>query len=321
MNKIIISFFTVAFGLLLSFAFLSFSNPRPEYFMSAGFLVSDEKIKAAFLGMGINLEDIPPGFYAWQSATPSAALYESNAGILSELSSEDVYKNFKFKNQSGPWIKFLISADSQMVFTSSGLISAGNSSSMDVLETISNKIKTAINESKKIKLSQSADQSSMNVCAAIYNAIGDKITVGHSMSFVPLVPAGQMTQSEAKLLENSTVKDIFIAGKKRGIYLEAFFPGYFNRVKLGFVIKNSGHIAKIFILSEKKTIFIAGGVRDESFLDAFSQLLIGDVKAENAELFKESGARHEIYTLKYKMIKFMSGIFPPVKSYISRRWD
>ncbi|HOT74968.1 MAG TPA: hypothetical protein PK467_04225 [Candidatus Wallbacteria bacterium] len=321
MNKIIISVVTAALGLLLSFGLLEVSKTSPEHFMNAGFFVSDEKIKSAFLDRGISLEDIPPGFYAWQSGTPSSALYESNSGLLSELSSEAVYKSFKFKNQNGPWIKFLISADSQIVFTSSGLISAGNSSSMDVLETISNKIKTAINESKKIKLSQSADQSSMNISAAIYNAIGDKITIGRRMDFVPQIPSDQISQSEARLLENSAVKDIFIAGKKRGIYLEAFFPGYFKRVKLGFVIKNSGHIAKIFILSDKKTVFTSGGARDEIFTEAFSQLLISDVKTDNAELFKESGARHEIYTLKYKLIKFMSGIFPPVKSYISRRWD
>jgi hypothetical protein len=323
-NKIIVSVITTAIALALSFALINFTKAPPEAADDINFCVTAEKIKASFLGSSVNVEDIPSGFYAWHSQTPAGELYKDNELILNGVDSEAVYKNFKFKNQNGAWIKFIVTAGTQIIFTSSGLISSGGSNNLDVLETISNKIKTSINESKVIKLSPGGDQSAFNISAAIYNAVKDKMSVGAAADFRSRLQQTQISPAVAEQisrLKDARISDIYIAGKKRGVYFESYLPGCFNKVKIGFVIKNTFHIAQIFILTAKKNQFTAGAVRDENFIGSFNRLLIGDVRIDNANIYKESGARPEHYTNKYRVIKFMSDIFPLIKIYISRSRD
>jgi len=316
-NKIAFSLLITALGLFTAFVLLNFSPAVPGGGFNSGFFVTDERIKSAFLDRTISLDDIPAGFYAWQAGTPSETLFAGNARAMAEAGSESVYRNFKFQSPGGAWIKFLVTADSKIVFTSSGLISSGSSNNLEVLETISNKIKTTINESKKVKVSAGADPSSDNVGAAIYNAVKDKMSVGAAKNFKnELAGPAAFDSSKLALVENALVRDIDIAGKKRGIYFETYIPGTFNKVRAAFVIKNSGHIARIFILSEKKTQFAGGGVRDDSFLGYFNSLLIGDVMTDNPNIFKESGADRAHFTNKYRLIKLMSDIFPMIKNYI-----
>ena len=317
MNKLFFSLLISALGLFMAFVLLNFSPAFSGGVFNPGFFVSDERIKTAFLDRTISLDDIPAGFYAWQAGTPAETLLKGNSQIMDETSSEAVYRNFKFKSPGGAWIKFLVTADSAIVFTSSGLISSGSSSNLDVLETISNKIKTTINESKKVKISAGADPSSDNIAAAIYNAVKDKMSVGAAKKFTDEM-SGQPPSDPSKmaLVEKSVVREIHIAGKKRGIYFETYLPGSFDRVRAAFVIKNSGHIARIFILSEKKTQFTGGGVRDDNFLGYFNGLLIGDVMTDNPNIFKESGAERVHFTNKYRLIELMSDVFPLIKNYI-----
>ncbi len=324
MNKIIISIITALIVTALSFTLINFSKALPVYEDNNFFSVTEEKIKSSFLGAAINLEDIPSGFYAWHALSPSGELYKDNEVILNGADTEFVYKNFKFKNQNGAWIKFIITAGPQIVFTSSGLVSSGGSNNLDVLETISNKIKTSINETKIIKLSPQGDRSAFNVSAAIYNAVKDKMSVGQPVDFrfqLEQMPNSSLSAEQISFLEGSRISDIHISGKKRGVYFESYLPDCFNKVKIGFVIKNTFHIAQLFILTAKKNQFTAGGVRDEKFVDSFNQLLIGDVRIDDANIYKESGARSERYTNKYKVIKFMSDAFPLIKKYISRSRD
>lgn len=324
MSKIIMSVVTTAIGLALCFALINFTETLTEDACDKGFFVAAERIKSSFLGNAVNLEDIPPGFYAWHSQMPAAEFYKDNEAVLKGVDSQDVYKNFKFKNQNGSWIKFIVTAGPQIVFTSSGLISSGGPNNLDVLETISNKIKTSINESRAVKLSPGKDQSAFNVSAAIYNAVKDKMSVGEPADFLYLLGQMQTLHSGAEQkpsLKGARISDIYIAGKKRGVYFDSYLPDSFDKVKIGFVIKNTFHIARVFILTAKKNQFTAGGVTDESFTGSFNQLLIGDVSIDNANIYKESGARCESYTNKYKVIKFMSDVFPLVKKYISRSRD
>jgi len=326
-NKIIVSIITTAIALALSFTLINFSKDLSDSADNKNFFVTAEKIKSSFLGSAVNLEDIPPGFYAWHAQTPASELYKDNELILDGVDSEAVYKNFKFKNQNGAWIKFIVTAGPQIIFTSSGLISSGGSNNLDVLETISNKIKTSINESKIIRLSSlssGGDQSVSNISAAIYNAVKDKMSVGEAVDFrfqLERMQVSTLSAEQISFLEGARISDVYIAGKKRGIYFESYLPDCFNKVKIGFVIKNTFHIAQIFILTAKKNQFTAGGVRDEKFAGSFNQLLIGDVRIDDANIYKESGARPERYTNKYRVIKFMSDIFPLIKKYISRSRD
>lgn len=315
MNKILFSLITTALGLVLAFAALGFSVPRGGV-RNPGSFVSDDRIKAAFLDRVISLDDIPPGFYAWQAGTPSESLYAAVPAAGEAAGSESVYRNFKFASGGGAWIKFLITPDSQIVFTSGGLVSSGSSSNIDVLETISNKIRTTINESKKIKLSSGIDGSSDNVGAAIYNAVMDRMSVGPARRFLEEPSLAQVSSAQKSAAAGASIRDIHIAGKMRGAYLETFIPGTFDRARAAFVVKHSGIIARVFIMSEKKTQFMAGGVRDESFLGYFSGLLIGDVSTANAVLIKESGAERAHFTGRYRIIKLMSDVLPLLKTYI-----
>ncbi len=326
MNKVLFALIVTAAGLFLSFVLLEASLSYGGHDFLNSFSIPIDRIESSFLGNVIDLNEIPPGFYAWQSGTSHDGLFNNNKGLDRLIDIGEFYKNFKFFEKKGAWIKFIITAEQRIVFTSSGLISASGSNNLDVLEIISNKIKTSFDESKKIKLIPRDDLSTYNISAAIYNALKDKMSVGEALDFSnELLSGGYLDTFESELtrsaLKGATVRNIYMSGKSRGIYCETFLPGYFDKVKIAFVIKNTFHIARIFILSSKKNYFISGGVKNEDFISSFSGLLIGDINVSDINIYKQSGARIEAYTSRYKVIKYMSDIFPLVKKYISRSRD
>jgi|GEM_PF-3949426 len=321
MNKIIYGavsiFICMLFAAFIDRAALSFSQPKIAH-SPAEIAISADSIKTSYLGRSINMDEIPPGFYVWQLNSTYDELFKDNLNLINSPASEDAYRNFKLKPEKGPWIKLLLKADHQSVFTTSGLIATKSGDPIAVLETISNRIKTSINESRFIKLSDESDQSAKNIYAAIYNAIMQQIKLS------PLEKIENLASKKAVETLDLSIKSEFLDAKISkltifgaivAIYFEMNLPKYFNEVKIAMVIKTSGQICKFYIASGKQNFYISGGIRRQEFMDEFKKYLISDISSDNKNLMNESGAS---FTKKRELIKILSNIAPTIKSILDK---
>ncbi|HNY11437.1 MAG TPA: hypothetical protein PKK26_07615 [Candidatus Wallbacteria bacterium] len=268
-----------------------------------GLKLSPEEIFRSFLGNHIKNDDLPPGIYSWQAGVAPEKLDSYNAGLDLHKDSadfEEAFKDYKFPEETAPWIKFFIKQDRTMSFTSRGLI-LKSSDSVDDMELISNRILTKIRENRGIKLADDNGASAANIYKAIYNAVKHKME---------LSAPREIRKDEIC----ANIADIKINGTQAGLYCETFLPGKFEQIRVAFTMKTGGQICRIMVFPLKKTFFRNIG---SGFLDRFNGLLISDISPENILLITAAERKNNMYSDKFDFISNIQPILSLIKDFIN----